>query len=601
MPGRQPDKSSAPNLGGFKLDLRAIFEQLKTLWTKMDATRRWITVVAILLVAGLIFLITQIATTPKYELLYSKLTEEDKAQIIVKLNEMKVPYRESASGGIEVPNSTTVRANLLTQGIPSGGSVGWEIFDQTSFSDTDFTNQIKKQRAIIGEIERTMRKISGIDDAKVILNMADDSEYIFADDKPEGSASILLTLHEPGILSENQVESILNLVKNATGLKEDNITIVDNFANDLTAALRPRQTGSLGGKSGSNGTSLADRFAYTAQYEEETRRNVERLLAKPFGFKKVVAVVKAELDLDYQETKSQTFADKGVPRSEQEKNETYEGTSANSVGVPGTDSNITQYKAPDAGNVVMKGEKSEHTVNNEISNVEQFTVNAPGKVKRQSVSVYVDGNLTPEIKQSVYNLAKEAAGVVEERGDKLSVETFSLAPAAQPARQTIPWTNWSIAAVLGALLLTLIILVIVKEPAPQRVETVKTITQQVQRPERVVIKEREKVIRQKQAATAKAPTAAEIALGPLPRGQEEGEEEVPVPIVGTKIDKLIEDRAQQEQAAGGGVFEEAALPPKPEPTPEEKLRNEHLEAIQKMATDKPADLAALLRAWLSED
>lgn len=584
------------------MDLKAILQQIKTLWNKMDVTRRWITVVAILLVAGLIFLITRIATTPKYDLLYSKLTEEDKAQIIVKLNEMKVPYRESASGGIEVPNATTVRANLLTQGIPSGGSVGWEIFDKTSFSDTDFTNQIKKQRAIIGEIERTMRKLAGIDDAKVILNIADNSEYIFADDKPEGTASIQLTLREPGILSENQVESILNLVKNATGLKPDNITIVDNFANDLTAALRPQQSGTLGGgRSTGNGSSLADRFAYTAQYEDETRRNVERVLAKPFGFKKVVAVVKAELNLDYQETKSQTFADKGVPRSEQEKYETYEGTGANSIGVPGTDSNITQYKAPDVGNVVTKGEKSEHTVNNEISNVEQLTINAPGKVVRQSLSVYVDGNLTPEIKQSVYNLAKEAAGIVEERGDKLSVETFSLTQPTQPARQNIPGINWIIAAILGALLITLIILVIVKEPVPQRVETVKTITQHVQRPERVVIKEREKVIRQKQGAAVQAPTAAEIALGPLPRGQEEGEEEVPVPIVGTKIDKLIEDRAQQEQAAGGGVFEEEALPTKPEPTPEEKLRNEHLDAIKKIANDKPEDLAALLRAWLSED
>jgi flagellar M-ring protein FliF len=543
----------------------------------MDKTRRWIVIVSALVLVVSVILITWIAGTPRFELLYSKLDEESKAQIVVKLNEMRVPFRETASGGIAVPNATTVRANLLQQGIPNGGSVGWEIFDKSTFSDTDFTNSIKKQRAVTGEIERTLRNLAGIEKAKVMLNMPETSEYIFAEDKPEGTASVQLTLREPGILTENHVFSILNMVKGATGLKPENITIVDNFANDLTDALRSKGKFLNGGRSfGQSASATADRFLYTSQYTSQMEQKIEGLLARIFGFKKVKAVVNAELDFDYAETQSETFAPRGTVRSEQHKSETYEGTGANSVGIPGTDSNITEYKAPDTGTSNYKGEKSEDTINNEISNVKQFSVNFPGKVKRQSVSVLVDQNLPQNIKDSVTRLATDAAGILIERGDTISVETFSLPGKVPPITKPPPWTTIIIASILGILLITLIVLVIIKEPAPQQVETVKTIKLEPEPGEGLFVTP-EKGKRKHRPGT-------EV-------------EEMPIPIVGSKIDKLIEDKAQQEQigAAAESAFPELQL------TPEEKLRNERLRAIEKMAIEKPAEVAVLLRAWLSEE
>ena len=563
-----------------------ILEQLRALWNGMDTTRRWIVIVSLVLVLGLVLLIIRIAGTPKYELLYSRLTDQDKAQIITKLNEMKVPFREATSGGLEVPNAASVRANLLQEGIPNGGSVGWELFDKTSFGATDFTNQINKSRAIAGEIERTLRNFSGIDDAKVLLNMPDNSEYIFQDDKPEGTVSVQLTLREPGILTEGQTNSILNMVRSATGLKADNITIVDNFANDLTAALR--STGQGGFRSGGSQNSAAERFQFTTQYNDEMARKIVSLLSKPFGFKKVFAVVNAELDLDYRETKTQNFADKGTPRSEQEKSSSWQGTNSNSTGVPGTDSNITQYKAPDGGTTNSSGDTHERTTNYEISNQVQTQVDFPGRVKRQSVSVYVDGDLTPAIKDSVYNLARDAAGIVQERGDTLSVETFTLAtkPVVKPAPK-VPWTTIIIAAILGILLLILIILVIIKEPVPQRVETVKTIKS---KPEKVVIEKPAPInISTKTAKAAKQKAAL----------QEMEVEEMPVPIVGTKIDKIIGERAQREVAAGAVPEEVQSI--EPILSPEDKARNDHLGAIEKFAREKPSEVAALLKAWLSEE
>lgn len=578
--------------------MKALWDQIKAIWSKMDARRRWIFIIGALLVVGVIILITVLTGAPRYELLYSKLDEESKAQIVVKLNEMKVPFKETASGGLAVPNATSVRATLLSQGIPNGNTVGWEIFDQSSFSDTDFTNEIKRNRATTGELERTIRKIAGIDGVKVNLNKQNSGDYIFAEDKPDDTASILLTLREPGILRQTQVSAIVNMVRGATGIKPENITVLDNFANDLTRALDPNRNGI-----GANGEQLtpqnnaAERLALTAQYNKDMERRIEGILAKAFGFDRVKAVVNAELDLDYRETKSEQFADKGVPRSEQHKGETYKGVGANSVGIPGTDSNITQYKAPDAGTSDYEGEKWEDTLNYEISNLKEFEVHTPGTVVHQSVSVLVYKELTPEIEQRVIRLASMAADVRLDRGDQIAVEPFDLTPPPVE-KPPFPWTTVIVATLLGLLLITLIVLVIVKEPVPRQLETVKTVKLAGERPEQVVVyRDREP----KPIKPPKPPKTVKQAKTETAAIEMEVEEDMPIPITGTKIDKIIEDRAQKEQAGASGIDEPAPALLEPELSPEEKVRQERLAAIERLAQEKPAEVAQLLRAWLAED
>ncbi len=559
--------------------------------------KRKITIVA-LAVGSLIAiaLLIWVMGAPKYELLYARLNEQDRSEIVAKLDELKIPYRTSVTGGIEVPNALSVRANLLSQGIPHGGVVGWEIFDKNSFSTTDFTNQINRQRAIAGELTRTLQQLDGILDAKILLNMPDQSEYVFADDKPVGTASVQLQLRAPGVLSETQVEAILNLVCASTGLKSDNVTIIDNFANDLTAELRTKRGSKYGIGGGANGA--ADTLAAKLEYETTVEKRIESMLSKVFGFNKAVVRVSADLDLDYQELKSETYADKGVPRSEQEKTETYEGTGSSANGIPGTDSNITQYKATDSGVTNYKGEKTERTTNYEISKVEEFRVAAPGKVKRLTVGVWVDGNLVASNKQKVYNTVKDAVGIAEERGDRLTVETINFSKPAQTAQQ--PQTQWStivISSILGILLLALIILVIVKEPVPPKVEVLK------------VVKEKDKKDAEDGEELA---TIAEVeedqarkSKGKLGKRRRKSEieelevDEMPVPIIGTKIDKLIEDTAQQEQENGGTpeIVAETVQPV----SLEERARNERLAVIEKIAREKPEEVAVLLKAWLSEE
>jgi flagellar M-ring protein FliF len=523
--------------------LNELKAQLQNLWNQMDTTRRITAGVVLLLVLGSIIFVAVWASRPQYQLLYSSLSERDRSEIIAKLDELKIPYQSTAGGGLVVPNALSVRANLLKEGIPRGGVVGWEIFDQNSFSATDFTNQINRQRAIAGELTRTLLNINGILDAKVIFNLPDAADYIFTDDKPDGSASIQLKLRQQGILSGEQAESIANLVAASTGIKPENVTILDNFANDLTVFLRAQK-----GKRGyrSSVASTGELFSAKMEYETTAEKRLEGMLTKVFGFNKAVVRVNAELDLDYQERKSETYGDQGVPRSEQEKTQTVSGGKGNSAagGVPGTDSNITQYQADDGQNDKYNSESNERTVNYEINKVEEFRIAAPGQVKRQSVGVWVDGNLPEATRRKVENTVAAAIGIREDRGDRLTVETIKFTPPpkeAPPPKESlnIPWSQivlyLILALFLGGLLSILRKIMIV----PQ--------------------------------------------LQQSSRG-----EEAPGAVVGSKFD-LSEGRMQQEQAAAMEL------------SPEESARLERLQTIEKIALEKPEEIAALLKNWISED
>lgn len=496
----------------------------------MDTTRRVSAVVVLLLVLGSIIFVAFWANRPQYQLLYSRLNEQDRSEIVAKLDEMKIPYRTTVGGGIEVPNALSVRANLLKEGIPHGGVVGWEIFDQNSFSTTDFTNQINRQRAIAGELTRTLQNFDGILDAKIMLNLPDNADYIFTDDKPEGTASVQLQLRAPGILSESQTEAIANLVASSTGIKPENVTIIDNYANDLTAFIRSKQ----GFKSGIPSTSHL--FRAKMEYETTAEKRLEGMLAKVFGFNKAVVRVNAELDLDYQEIKSETWGDQGVPRSEQERNEISQATGDSAIGVPGADSNITQYKASDNRSNQFNSEKTERTVNYEINRKEEFRIIAPGAVKRQTVGVWVDGDLPAATKQKVENTVAAAIGIMSERGDILTVETikFTPPPAPEPVKTplNIPWQQVTPYVILALFLWGLL-------AAFQKIINVN--------PEQF-----------NQAG------------------------------IGTKVDTLVT-----------GAPEPASVTP--EISPEEKARIERLQTLEKIALEKPEEVAALLKNWISED
>lgn len=422
-----------------------LIQQVKQIWDKMDLKKRLLFGSGILGLLIFFIFIFQISK-PSYELLYGNLSQVEQDEIIGELVAMGLPYKKDY-GTIYVPNASEVRAQLMKAGIPKGGIVGLEIFDRSSLGATSFQNTVNYKRALQGELRRTLREIEGIIDAQVLLDIPE-QEPIFEDEKKPPTAAITLTLRRPNALSQAQISAIVNfVVGSVVGMKEENVTIIDNYANDLTAELRTRS--SLHG-----GQSLEERLAVKFAFERELEQDIERMLTRVFGQERVVARVNAELNLDYQEIKKELYGDRGVPRSEQEVSEAYEGTGQGPYGIPGTDSNITEYRLL-SDNQRSNYEKDERIVNYEIDRIEERIVKAPGEVRRLSVSLFIDNETSPELQMQLEDSVAAAVGLDFSRGDRISVVSLEF------NKETVPVSvsraiSWPAVSGLGLLALLLV-------------------------------------------------------------------------------------------------------------------------------------------------
>jgi len=426
-----------------------LIQQIRQIWDKMDLKKRLIFAGGILVLLVFFIFIFQMSK-PTYELLYGNISQAERDEIIGELVEMGVPYQKEY-GAIYVPNASEIRASLMKEGIPKGGIVGLEIFDQSSLGTTSFQNAVNYQRALQGELRRTLREIEGIVDAQVLLDIPD-QEPIFEDEKMPPTAAITLTLRAPNALSQTQVSAIVNfVVGSVVGMKPENVTIIDNFANDLTAALRMDRSAFPGG-----GQSLEDRLSVKFAFERELERDIERMLGRVFGQQKVVARVNADLNLDYQEIRKELYGDRGVPRSEQELSEAYEGTGQAPYGIPGTDSNITEYRLLDQPRESTY-EKDERIVNYEIDRIEEHLIKAPGEVKRLSVSLFIDNQISPELQLQLEESVAAAVGLDYTRGDSISVVSLEFSKEVLP-EPTVTYTlPWPVGVGLGMLIVLILL------------------------------------------------------------------------------------------------------------------------------------------------
>jgi flagellar M-ring protein FliF len=434
--------------------MNELFNQFRTIWDGMEPTRRMILVGVM---AGLIiflFILVRFMGQPQYELLYGDLTQAEQDEYIGKLVEMNIPYKK-VGNGLHTPKPAEVRARLLETGFVKGGVMGWTIFDKTGLGSTNFQNNVAYQRALQDEVRRTLREMQGVNDAQVILTLPRTEETIFADEKVEPTASVMLKLSSPNAISQDKVVAITNWVAGSVkGMKPEKVTVVDNYLNDLTAGLRNKGMTI-------NGRQIGDPFSMRIAFEQEMEKSIESMLNRVMGPNKAVARVNADLDLDYQEIKSETFGERGVPRSESERTELQQGRSDVPSGVPGTDSNLTEYRTEDSSASESRSEKTERTVNYEIDRKEEFRIKAPGTVRRLTVSLFVDGNLAPaEIRQMEASVAN-AVGLDETRGDRLTVSglPFKQVDPFQdiPTERKMPWEYLvRLGVLVGAIVILLV-------------------------------------------------------------------------------------------------------------------------------------------------
>lgn len=370
-------------------------------------------------------------TEPDMALLYADLDPADSSRIVQRLDQLNIPYQLAGDGtSIRVPadQALKLRMSMAQEGLPAGGSIGYEIFDRDQpLGTTSFEQQVNRLRALEGELARTIRTIDKVKNARVHLVIPE--RQLFAKEQPSPSASIILTMQGGAVLDKQQVAAIEYLVAAAVpGLKPNAVSIVDSSGALLAAGSGAEGDGEL------SGSAEEMRLAY----ENRLRRSIEELLQRTLGYGKVRAEVNADLDFDRITTNSETFnPDEQVVRSTQtveEKSESSDSQPADQVTVANNLPNPNPNGNAAGATSASSSQRTEETVNYEISKQTQVQIRETGQVKRLSVAVLVDGTYaaaadgtttyTPrpaEELAQIDKLVKSAIGFDEKRGDTVEV------------------------------------------------------------------------------------------------------------------------------------------------------------------------------------
>jgi flagellar M-ring protein FliF len=400
--------------------------------------------VTVALIAFFIFLTTRLSTSPM-TVLYRDLDAGDAGAISAKLDQVKVPYQVSSSGVLMVPTDQVgkIRMTLAQDGLPRGGNMGYEIFDQKSgFGTTSFVQNINHLRALEGEIARTISTLGPVHKARVHLVLP--QRELFSRAQQNATASIFLQMRAGGQLTREQVGSIQFLVSAAVPqLSPTQISIVDDKGNLLLRAA------------GSDGEAAAigNHDEMRAAYEQAQARKIEELLSKSLGYGKVRAQVSAELDFDRVTTNSEIYdPESQVIRSTQtvtEDNQSREAqnqaVSVSSALPPAINAQTTGTASPSAA-AGSTSNRSEETVNYEINKTIRSHISESGQVRRLSAAILVDGltttgadgksSYTPRTEQEMEQikaLVRSAINYNPARGDTVEVVNMRFADSEAAA------------------------------------------------------------------------------------------------------------------------------------------------------------------------
>jgi flagellar M-ring protein FliF len=386
-------------------------------------------------IAFFIYLTSHLAV-PDMSLLYGDLDPQDSSQIVSRLEQQNIPFRVGTDGSqIYVPADEVgrMRIAMAGEGLPAGGSIGYEIFDRSEgLGTTSFVQNINHVRALEGELARTIRAVNRIKQARVHLVLP--KRELFSRDRQEPTASIVIAMAGGQRLEKQQIQAIQHLVSAAVpGLKPTMVSIVDSNGNLLA---RNAEDGDL---QGTSTTAEEMRVAY------ETRmiRTVEELLERSVGRGNVRVQVSADMDFDRVTENAETFDPDGqVVRSTQsveEQSDSSDGQGLPAVSVGGNLPDAALGGA-DGSSTQNSAVRNEETVNYEISKTVKTHVRESGAVRRLSVAVLINGSATTaadgtvtyepraeEEMQKLSALIRSAVGYDEARGDTLEIVNLQFA------------------------------------------------------------------------------------------------------------------------------------------------------------------------------
>lgn len=400
-------------------------------------------VVGVLLIGFFIFLAGRV-TTSQMSLLYGDLDLKDSGQIVTELESRNIPFEIRANGAqIYVATDEVQRARvaLAQEGLPIGGSLGYEIFDRGgSLGTTSFVQNINLVRALEGELARTIRSFSQVNSARVHLVLP--RRELFSRNVQKPTASIVVGTRGPGALERGQVQAIQHLVAAAVpGLTVGRISIIDQNG-ALLARGRDDEEGVL---------SDSDSEEFRAGVETRLRTSIERLLERTVGFGNVRAEVAADIDFDRVTESAEIYDPDGqVVRSTQTIEDSAVSTDRDGQAPVTVAGNLPNAAAETDGTTSStRNTRTEETVNFEISRTTTTKVYETAIIERLTVAVLVDGSYetnaegekvylprTEDELQQLGALVRSTIGFDESRGDTVEIINMQFAVEEIPEEIT---------------------------------------------------------------------------------------------------------------------------------------------------------------------
>ena len=370
-----------------------------------------------LLLAGLLlggFYFVSWITTPAQAPLFSNLASKDASAIVDELNAESVPYTLTDGGQTIMVAQDKVydlRLTMSGKGLPSGQDTGYALLDQQAITTSQFQQQVTYQRAIEGELQKTLEAIQGVRTA--VVHVAIPKDQVFVTDQAKPTASVLLDLSPGTQLSGEQVQAVTNLVSSAIqGMDPSQVTVADSTGQVLSAA-------------GSGVTAAAGdtRSQVEKDYENRLAANAQQILDRVVGPNHAAVSVRADVDLSQRQSTSETYDYKPgtPPLSSSGSTEKYTGAGTPVGGVLGPEN------MPNAsgGSGNSSYTKTDATDNNAVGKTTTTTVAPPGDLKRLTVSVVMDSAVASKLnQQQIQSLVGNAVGVDQTRGDAITVATM---------------------------------------------------------------------------------------------------------------------------------------------------------------------------------
>jgi len=399
---------------------------------------------------------------PDYRVLFSNFSDKDGGSIVAALDKMNVPYKLSDSGtAIMVPAAQVhqARLKLASEGLPKGGNIGFELLEKQKFGVSQFVEQVNFQRGLEGELERSIQAIDVVESA--IIHLALPKQSVFVRDQQKPTASVLLNVLPGRNLDANQVSAVVHLVASSVPhLPTANVTVVDQNGNLLSDTSKKPGAKHLD----------PEQLKYIDELQQSIARRVESIIVPIVGPGNVRAEASAEIDFTSTEQAAEIYkpnqntSEVAVRSMQSNESSTQDGNAVG--GVPGALSNqppedATAPITTEEGEATtiaaapkpLKSQKNT-TTNFEVDKTVRYMQQQMGGIKRLNVAVVVNNMpvvdaegkttyrpLTDAEKQQINDLARQAMGFNQERGDALAVvnSAFAVAATTEPLPEVAIW------------------------------------------------------------------------------------------------------------------------------------------------------------------